>query len=374
MYHQGRGITPVTLIGAILLSAVVSAGITDVVVSPGDAPGGNPSRKDPVVKAVASISGRSAHQPSAGNGPLPERTLSSITVLVNQGGALSPFGIKVGDSFLELHTPMTTPHARLGERRSWRAGLIDTADLLRANGYSAETPFTLVVGGEALTAGNTYRITGIDNQRHPAPEGGGAYSVAYENIPGERGIWRILRFKNFMLSYGYSPGLRDHLLASDGPEQAPAVTTDETHPSLPTAAPQLPSTPVTPVAYPDPRARAAAIVARATRSIEQQATLIPMLTEGLRDQSEHVREASLAMLTTLEGPVPVKTLKYVAMHDDVPALRIHALDLLAAHEGRRALPILNDAHANPDPAVRQAAAQIISSLPTKDSTTEDNGR
>jgi len=368
--YQGRGITPITLAGAVILTAVLSVGITGITLSTRDISGGNPSRDVPVATAGASIPDKPTHQTTA---PFPKHALSSITVLVNQGQALSPFGLKIGDTFLELRTPATADRAA-ARHRSWRAGLIDTADLLRANGYPPETPFTLVVGGKALTAGNTYRITGDHALRHSPPVDGGGYTVSYEDMPGEQGIWRILKFKNFMLSYGYSPGLRDHLLASVGSEQPPVPNADDDPSNLPSATPSQMDIPVNTMDYPDPQTRAAAIVERVTRSTQAQTALMPTLIEGLRDPSGHVREVSLGMLDTLDGPVPVKTLKNVALHDNEPALRIHALDLLAAREGRGALAILKDARADPDPSVRQAVAQIIDSLSSQESTLATNGR
>ena len=348
--------------GVVLLTAVLSVATTWLILSSSNAPDGKPSRYFPITRSSASNPGP---PPTPTASASRQDTLSTVTVLLYGDRAPTPFGIKVGSEFIELKTPADIAGDAGLEHRSWRAGLIDTADLLRANGYSPETPFAVVVGGRELTAGNTYRITGSRRAEQDYADAGRTHTVVYESMPGEQGVWRTLKFRNFMLSYGYAPGLRHHLVAERSTDLS-SPSTIEYHPSTPQdAAPPRDPRPITAADYPNPRERAAAIMERITESSRQQAALMPTLVEGLRDNNGDVREVSLGMMESLEGPLPLAAVRDIALHDSEPALRIHALDLLVDREGPHSLTTLKEARMDPDPTVSQTAEQIIDNLSSR---------
>jgi hypothetical protein len=92
------------------------------------------------------------------------------------------------------------------------ADIIDTADVLKANGFKPNDTYSFVVGGTALNASNTFRVAG-NNQPDLARNSAESYAEEYHTRPDQEGIWRSLKFKNIVLSYGQLPSLADFLVA-----------------------------------------------------------------------------------------------------------------------------------------------------------------
>lgn len=91
-------------------------------------------------------------------------TAATVTVLAMETSNTFPIGIKVGATTLVIKDPGPwTPPTRgyLNDPvngSAWAGGVLDIATLLTNNGFTADTPFSFVVGGTVMNATNTYRI------------------------------------------------------------------------------------------------------------------------------------------------------------------------------------------------------------------------
>lgn len=384
-------ISTTRFMAVIVLTAAISAVTTRLLTTAPAAPpspqstqaqGASPAQETTAVMEKSSPprsprpGGRSTQAPP-GNDPL-----ASVNILISNQKAVSPLGIKVKDRFIEFASPGTWPQLGISgnDGHDWKAGLIDTAELLKANGFAPDTPFNIVVGGAELDTGNTYRIQGNhDSLLHTANSSrkDDEYSVEYGNIPGENGIWRTLTFSNYHLSHGFAPSLRRHL---SGPATKPDDIqahhqADATSPARDAAGDGLSgnATPgdsrlYTDIKHPDPDIRAKGLTKLVTRHQRDRWRVVPAITEGLRDPNVHVRETSLGTLETWEGPLPEKALTEVALKDESTPLRVHALDLLAYRKGIDALEVLQQARLDPVPMVSQFAEQLITEIRHKSNT------
>ena len=77
------------------------------------------------------------------------------------------------------------------------------------------------------------------------------------------------------------------------------------------------------------------------------------------DNDPTVREAALRSLEVWDGPIPLQALSKIALSDNKPELRMHALDLLVDRFDEQALPILRQASKDPDFSVGQKANDLI---------------
>lgn len=309
-------------------------------------------------------------------GPAADHLASVAVIVLNNGNEL-PLGIKVDDEYIRIPGPSSWPTDNDGtagsEKGRFLAGIIDTADVLKANGFNPDDAFSFVVGGTALNAANTFRVTG-NHQADFAKNNADGYSEEYHTPPGEDGIWRSLKFKNIVLSYGQIPSLAD-FLASPQPNTATSAaaatqsqggqnlspTTDNTARSNLTAtAHQY----VEALGSADPAIRANAVRDLTLSGYQQDKgesdpSIRSLLERSLSDNDPGVRAAALNSLEMWNGSIPMQTLSNIALSDQIPELRMHALDVLVNRFGDQALPILQQASRDPDLRVGQKATQLM---------------
>ena len=300
--------------------------------------------------------------------------LASIPVIILNNGKQLPLAIKVGDRSIEIPGPSSWPGNTPQGR--FLAGIVDTADVLRANGFTPDDTFSLTVGGTALNASNTFRVEG-----NPRPDLASnrtdGYSEEYGTHPDEAGIWRSLKFKNIVLSYGQVPSLTDFLVASPADSVAPASpktneipapthevadTTDDsvkTGDDIQKYRDALTSS--------DPAVRAKGIqnlvlYSDPSSSDKSQPSVATSIEKALADKDAAVREAALHSLDLWDGDIPMETLSRVALNDQDPNLRMHALGLLAERFDRKSVPTLLQASHDPDTQVAHKASQLLGTL------------
>jgi hypothetical protein len=300
--------------------------------------------------------------------------LASIPVIILNNGKELPLAITVGDRSIEIPGPSSWPGATPKGR--FVAGIVDTADVLRANGFSPDDTFSLSVGGTALNASNTFRVEG-----NPRPDLASnrtdGYSEEYRTRPDDEGIWRSLKFKNIVLSYGQVPSLTDFLVAS--PADSAAQTSPITN-ELPALNHQLAdstddsgNTGEDMQKYrealnnSDPAVRAKGIqdlvlFSDLASSDKSQPSVATSIEKALADKDSTVREAALHSLDLWDGDIPMETLSRVVLNDQDPKLRMHALRLLVDRFDRKSLPTLLQASRDPDTQVAQKASQLLGTL------------
>ena len=347
-------------------------------------------------KASPSMAGRENNEIGA------DQTLSSasnrlagITVVIANNGKTVPLGIKVGGKYLSFPDPASWPRGADGdapssEPKKFLAGIIDTAGVLRANGFQPDEAFSLVVGGAELNAANTFRIEG-NNQADKTQDQGNDYALEYRTQPGDGGIWRYLKFRNIVLSYGQVPSLADYLVSQNGAASSGAGMNDTRNATVTPQTVQMEASAhstaqVTPLEQPstesarkdiealdspDPAIRADAIqnlilsgYNEATAK-EAGVKIGTIIDKTLQDSNPNVREATLDSLDGYDGPIPQDALSRAALNDKNPALRIHALELLAERFGDRASPTVKEALHDPDPRVGRMASQLLSDFADK---------
>jgi hypothetical protein len=76
--------------------------------------------------------------------------------------------------------------------------------VLKVNGFKPDEPYSLVLGGTELNKLNTFRVSG-NHDADTAVNNDGGYTEEFRTPPGETGIWRFLKFKNLIVSYGQVP-------------------------------------------------------------------------------------------------------------------------------------------------------------------------
>jgi len=324
--------------------------------------------------------------------------LAGITVVILNNGKDLPLGIKVGGQYILIPGPSswsrgTDNGSATSEKNNFLAGIIDTSDVLSANGFKPDDPFSFAIGDTELNAANTFRIAG-NHQAASANNDGNDYAVGYRTQAGDGGIWRTLTFKNIVLSYGQAPSLADYLVSPGAAVNAISYTaarddqyaagTDKT--TLTEAAGQRNLAQVTPLEEPtaastrkdlealdspSPAIRADAIQNlilngyHEANTKEADVKMGTLIDKTLQDNSPDVREATLDSLDGYDGPIPQDTLSRAALTDKNPALRIHALELLAERFGNLASPAMKEAINDPDPRVGRMAKQLLSDLADK---------
>lgn len=319
--------------------------------------------------------------------------LASVTVIIMNNEKNLPLGIKVGNKHIKIPGPSTWSQGGDAEKGRFIAAIIDTADVLKANGFKADDVYSFVVGGTELNAANTFRAKGND-QPDTARTNDNDYSEEFRTQRGEDGIWRALRFKNVILSHAQVPSLEDHLVlpAARAAENvtgsmpgsatgraagniaantAPAKTDAHAAQVTPIAEPDAASARkyVAALDSPDPAVRADAIenlmlngYAEATDQTKVDTKSI--VEKALLDTNPTVRETALDSLDGMENAesIPKGALSHVALNDKNPAFRIQALNLLADHFGEQALSTLQAARNDPDPRVGQLAKALIDDI------------
>lgn len=327
-----------------------------------------------------------------------DQRLADITIVVLDNGRDRPLGFKLGGQYIKLPAPSSWPH--IGNQGTVEAGgdrylaaIIDTADVLQANGFKPDHDFSLVVGDTELNAGNTFRIKG--NHQAAAFNNGGEPDVEYRTQAGEQGIWRSLKFKNIVVSHAQVPSLEAHLVSappSTGStsyhDSAALATSNGMESTLPTAPSPLADTAqVTPLLEPtpestrkyvealdsaDPAVRADAIQSliingyrEAALGGDTSAKMESIIAKSLLDKNPAVRSTAMDALDGYEGSVPQGTLSHMALNDSNPGLRIQALDLLVERFGDQATPTLNQARHDPDPRVGRMASELLTELADK---------
>jgi HEAT repeats len=312
--------------------------------------------------------------------------LASVAVIILNNGKELPLAIKVGDKYIKIPGPSSWPDggATGSEKGRFLAGIVDTADVLRANGIKPDDTYSFVVSGTALNASNTFRVVG-NHQQELARNNMDGYTEEYHSSPDEQGIWRSLIFKNIVLSYGQVPSLSDFLVApllSSTKNPIPNQTN--------TSGKAANATGTSTLIYQSPSEMAAnaiqieeatkkfreamnnsnpAIRAQGIQNLvlygDQQAMdqsqpgIMSDIEKGLTDQDPTVREATLGSLDLWDGTVPMQMLSQVALNDQNPELRMHALRLLVDRFEQQAVPTLQQASHDPDSRVAQKAVQLL---------------
>jgi hypothetical protein len=309
--------------------------------------------------------------------------LSSVAVIIVNNGKELPLEIKVGDKSIKIPGPSSWPQSADkdssgDEKNRFLAGIIDTADVLQANGFKPDEAFSFVVGGTALNAANTFRVLG-NHQPDTARDGTGSYSEEYRTPPGEEGIWRTLKFKNILLSYGQVPSLADFLAPSrtgaaqdtalaraaaagaSPVDESGSVTTENNGPQTEMLASAHKN--IEDLDNTDPAIRANAIRDLVLSGYQQDndnaaPNMRALIEKTLEDKDPAVREAALGSLEGWNGSIPMQALSRIVLSDNVPELRMHALDLLADRFAEQALPTLQQAGNDPDMRVARKARQL----------------
>lgn len=316
--------------------------------------------------------------------------LSDVTIVILDGGKTLPLAFKLGGRYIKVPGPSSWPpiamqRAADAEKSRYLAAIIDSADVLRSNGYQADDAFALVVGGTELNVGNTFRIKG--NHQSVLDKGGSEPAVEYHTQAGEPGIWRSLEFKNIVLSHAQVPSLEDYLVLPHSEAAASKQTVTQgaamsTQPALAAIAtsavntaqvtPLEDTTPESTRKYvealnsPDAAVRADAIQSlivngyrEAAPNPDSNATMESIISKSLLDNNPNVRATTLDALDAYEGNLPQATLSHMALNDTNPGLRVQALDLLVDRFGQQASATLKEARHDPDPRVSRMADQLL---------------
>ena len=316
--------------------------------------------------------------------------LSDVTIVILDSGKALPLAFKLGEHYIKMPGPSSWPSvgnqaATNSEKGRYLAAIIDTADVLRANGHNANDAFDLVVGGIELNAGNTFRIKG--NHQSFLAEDDNQPAVEYHTQSGEPGIWRSLRFKNIVLSHAQIPSLEDHLVLPQGATVAnqPAAAHEARVNAQPAIAaksmnavnaalvtPLEDATPESTRKYvealnsQDPAVRADAIQSlivngyrEAVPDSDGNAKMESIISKSLLDNNPSVRATTLEALDAYDGNLPQATLSHMALNDSNPGLRVQALDLLVERFGQQASATVKEALHDPDPRVSRMADQLL---------------
>jgi len=316
--------------------------------------------------------------------------LSDVTIVILDSGKTLPLALKLGGRYIKVPGPSSWPSTGNQEtlntdKGRYLAAIIDSADVLQANGYQANDAFTLVVGGTELNAGNTFRIKG--NHQADVAKDGSEPAVKYHTQAGEPGIWRSLEFKNIVLSQAQVPSLEDHLVLPPSEEtaftqsvaQGAAMSAQPALAAIPTSAantaqvtPLEDATPESTRKYvealnsTDAAIRADAIqnlivngYREAVPNADSNTTMESIISKSLLDNNPNVRATTLDALDAYDGSLPQATLSHMALNDSNPGLRVQALDLLVERFGQQASATLNEARHDPDPRVSRMADQLL---------------
>ena len=319
-----------------------------------------------------------------------DERLSDVTIVILDSVKTLPLAFKMGGRYMKVPGPSYWPRissqgTAAAENDRYAAAIIDSVDVLRANGFQANDGFTLVVGGIELNAGNTFRIKG--NHLSDLVKEGNEPAVEYHTQAGEPGIWRSLEFKNIVLNHAQVPSLEDHLVLPHRIETASiqAVSQDATMSAQlalaakPTSAantaqvtPLEDATPESTRKYvealnsPDAAVRADAIqslIVNGYREVvpnsDSNAKMEAIISKSLLDNNPNVRATTLDALDAYEGNIPQATLSHMALNDSNAGLRVQALDLLVERFGQQAVATVKEARHDPDPRVSRMADQLL---------------
>ena len=291
--------------------------------------------------------------------------LASVAVIILNSATELPLSMKVADTYIKIPGPSSWPSggdnsATVSENGRFIAGIVDTADVLKANGFNPDDAFSFIVGDTTLNASNTFRVAG-NHQASPERNNSDGYSEEFHTLPGEEGIWRSLKFKNIVLSYGQVPTLADFLVK-------PPILPAENSSAMAVDSPQ-PETDIQKyrdaMNDPDPAIRADGILNLMHHSDELNADkshpgFVTYLGQALTDPDPAVREAALRSLDMWDGNIPMQTLSRIALSDQNPDLRLHALGLLVDRFDEKSVPTLQQASHDSDSRVAQKASQLLS--------------
>ena len=309
--------------------------------------------------------------------------LASVAVIVLNNGKELPLEIKVGDKYINIPGPSSWPNGgdngtSGSEKGRFLAGIIDTADVLKANGFNPDDTFSFVIGGTALNASNTIRVQG-NHQANLAPNTANGYSEEYHTSPDEQGIWRSLKFKNIVLSYGQVPSLTDFLVAPPtSPATKPIVDQKSAANETSTLIYHDPSEMMADAKkaeketqkYRDALSSAnPAIRADGIKNLvlfddqlpsdNSHPGVVAYIDQALTDRDATVREAALRSLDLWDGEIPMQTLSRVVLNDESAEIRLHALSALADRFNEQSTSILQQASHDPDSRVAQKARQLL---------------
>ena len=295
--------------------------------------------------------------------------LASVAVIMLNNGKELPLTIRVGDKNIEIPGPSSWPKdsATDSEKGRFLAGIIDTADVLKAYGFKPDETYSFVVGGTALNASNTFRVTG-NHQIDRARNNTGDYTEEFHSKPDDEGIWRSLKFKNIVLSYGQIPSLTDFLVAPQ------TRTTKTPMPALNDQNPAIVDNTLNTAddvqKYRDalnssnPATRAEGIqnlilFSDPLTTDKSHPGVVTSIEKALTDTDPTVREAALHSLDLWDGDIPIEIVSRIVLNDQNPELRMHALSILADRFDERAISTLQQASHDPDSRVAQKASQLL---------------
>ena len=310
--------------------------------------------------------------------------LSSIPIIVLNNGNVFPVEIKVGEKYIKIPGPVSWPRGgdsgpSGSQTGRFVAAIIDTADVLKANGFNPDDTFSLVVGGTTLNASNTFRVAG-NHQPTSAPDNSDGYAEEYHTLSDEQGIWRSLKFKNIVVSYGQIPSLADFLAAPQTKSSMQSIPDQKTAINKPST--QYYGNPSEMVAAetkvnedlqkyrdalnsPDPAKRADGIkqlMLYGDQLTSDNSSLVNYLNKALADDDAKVREAALNSLDLWDGDVPLQVLSRVVLNDVSAEIRLHALSSLTDRFGERSIATLQQASHDPDSRVAEKAGQLLDEL------------
>ena len=302
--------------------------------------------------------------------PASNNLASVAVIMLNNNGKELPVAIRVGSNNIEIPGPSSWPsdNATGSEKGRFLAGIIDTADVLKANGYKPDETYSFVVGGTALNASNTFRVTG-NHQADLAHNNTGDYIEEFHSKPDEEGIWRSLKFKNIVLSYGQIPSLTDFLVAPQThPTKTPMPTLNEKSPAtmgdntLKSGEELQKYRDALNSSYPDIRAQGIQnliLFSDPLTTDKSHPGIVTYLEKALADNDPTVREAALRSLNLWDGDIPMQMLSRIVLNDQSPELRMHALSVLVDRFNEQAIPTLQQASHDPDSRVAQKASQLL---------------
>ena len=307
--------------------------------------------------------------------------LATINVIVLHNGKDLPLAITVGNKSIEIPGPSSWPKtgndgATNSEKGRFLAGIIDTADVLKANGFNPDDPYKISVGGTPLNASNTFRVVGSQRSNLSSNQTQ-SFTEEYHTPPNEDGIWRSLKFKNIVLSYGQVPSLSDFLVSSQPTSKHMLDQTTNREASIvsnvQSTNPKMDDTLQAQAEHQkfredlnndDPKIRARGIerllLSSDTMDTDQTTQdMVPDIEKALKDSDATVRESALRALNAWDGNIPMQPLADFVLNDQSPDLRIQAMSLLVDRYEQKSLPTLQQASHDPDSRVAERASQYL---------------
>lgn len=200
-------------------------------------------------------------------------------------------------------------------------------------------------------------------------------SARFDNLPLEEGIKRLLKGKDYTLTYDRtmpaSSRVAEIRVISNG--SGPITKISDEAASVPTAKDPTGERPKSleeksieelvreALQAPDPAARTAALKALVGR--EEEAKTLPTAVSALRDQDPQVRGAALEVLQGINATTATEPLVEMALKDASPQLRLEALEeLVGRSEPQAALDYLKQALEDGDPQIRSRAQDLFQEI------------